>query len=184
MGQRTLATMGALTICQVESLEMAISLQSSLHHYPMNLTTTILTINTFILPLNTKTTVTALVTVTHIHTKYHTVHNTAPGHNVRKSKIPAASPCVAVVLKQAIQLKLCHAGSDGTHHLLVGKTADLVGIANHSYLKLCLDHTTDGGRGGMWVVVETKSRPPSSPHTVLMPINWQPQNYSTVPPPI
>ena len=58
--------------------------------------------------------------------------------------MPAASLCIAVVLKQTLKLKFCHTGSDGTHHLLVGKTADLVGIAKHSNLKLCLDHAADG----------------------------------------
>ena len=71
----------------------------------------------------------------------------SPGPNAGVGNVSAASLRIAVVLKQALKLKLCHAGSGGTHHLLVGKTADLIGIADHGYLKLCLDHTTDGGEG-------------------------------------
>ena len=83
----------------------------------------------------------------------------SPGPNAGVGNMPTASLCVAVVLEQALQLKLCHAGSDGTHHLLVGKTADLVGIAKHSYLKLCLDHTTDRGKDGSGCVNRQYSRP-------------------------
>ena len=67
--------------------------------------------------------------------------NGSPGPNAGVGNMPAASLCIAVVLKQALKLKLCHARSDSTHHLLVGKTADFIGVTDYSYLMLCLDHT-------------------------------------------
>ena len=94
----------------------------------------------------------------------------SPGPNAGVGNVSAASLRIAVVLKQALKLKLCHARSGGTHHLLVGKTADLIGIADHGYLKLCLDHTTDGGEGGRFSIwgVTLHSTCCTLPHSTLL----------------